>query len=146
MGEYFRHLKGLARAGEFKITHPLTGFVRGGCQYTSGANHYFQHLCAQVAKQALWDVSLACYVVPESPLYGSRIVAFVHDELILESPEDGAPEAADRLAVVMQEAAAKWMPDLPLRAEAHLMRRWYKAAGPVRDERGRLVPWEPKAV
>lgn len=146
MGEYFRHLKGLARAGEFKIVHPLTGFVRGGCEYTSGANHYFQHLCAQVAKQALWDVSLECYTVPESALYGSRIVAFVHDEIILESPEQKAPEAADRLAAVMQAAAAKWLPDLPLHAEAHLMRRWYKAAGPVRDEHGRLVPWEPKAV
>jgi len=146
MGEYFRHLKGLARAREFKIVHPLTGFVRGGCEYTSGANHYFQHLCAQVAKQALWDVSVECYTVPESALYGSRIVAFVHDEIILESPEHKAPEAAELLAKLMQWASHTWMPDLPLHAEAHLMRRWYKAAGPVRDERGRLVPWEPKAV
>jgi DNA polymerase I-like protein with 3'-5' exonuclease and polymerase domains len=99
-----------------------------------------------VAKQALWEVSVECYTVPTSPLYGSRIVAFVHDELVLESPEARAPEAADRLAKVMQDAASKWMPDLNLHADAHLMRRWYKSAGPVRDQSGRLVPWEPKTL
>jgi hypothetical protein len=144
MGDYFRHLKGLARAREFTIVHPLTGFVRGGCEYTSGANHYFQHLCAQVAKEALFDVSVECYTQRESALYGSRIVAFVHDEIILEAPEATAPEAADRLATVMQQSARKWIPDLDLHAEGHIMRRWYKSAGPVRGEHGRLVPWEPK--
>jgi DNA polymerase-1 len=145
MGRYFRHLKGLSRMGEFTAVHPLTGFVRGGVEYTSGANHFFQHLCSQVAKQAIWEVSLECYTVPTSPLFGSRIVAFIHDELLLESPEAVAPEAADRLAKVMQSAAAYWLPDLELHADAHLMRRWFKSAGPVRDASGRLLPWQPKS-
>ncbi len=83
-----------------------------------------------------------------SPLYGCRPVLSVHDELIVEAPSAYAAEAAHALSVnIMIPALRYYCPDLAaaVRAEPALMRRWYKGAGTVRDEQGRLVPWEPSA-
>lgn len=142
---YFKLLKNASRAGAFRIRHPLTGFVRGGCQYTSGANHYFQHLLAKVAKEALWRVGVECYgaLGSRTALTGTRVVLFIHDEVILEAPAATAPEAAERLAEVMYEASKVWMPDLPLKSEPALMERWFKQAKTVRDANGRLKVWTP---
>lgn len=144
MAQYFEQLKSVMRGGPVRIRHPLTGFVRGGCEFTSAANHYFQSLLAKVAKEALWRVSVECYgaLGTSTPLRGCRIAAFVHDEIVLECPEATASEAALRLAQVMREAAHPWMPQLhgSLNADPHLMRRWSKDAKAIwRD--GRLVPW-----
>ena len=145
MDRYFTTLKAASRGGSFRITHPLTGFVRGGCEYTSGANHYFQSLLAKVAKEALWRVSVECYgaLGSSTPLAGCRIAAFVHDEILLESPRETAPEAAERLALVMREASSPWMPSLRLGADPTIMTRWSKKAKAIRDKDGRLMVWEP---
>ena len=37
------------------------------------------------------------------------------------------------------------VPDLPVGVEYAAMRRWSKEAEEVRDDRGRLIPWEPSA-
>ena len=70
-------------------------------------------------------------------------MAFIHDEIILEAPEGLAAAAAERLAEVMVEQMRKFLPDIPVKADAHLMRRWYKSAEPVRNAAGVLIPWEP---
>jgi DNA polymerase-1 len=139
------HIAGMA---EYVETFPVTQFVskrvRGGCYYTSAANTYFQGLAADGAKRALYDVSRACYTDPESPLYGSYPVVFVHDEIILETPEHAVHEAAEQLVGVMCASMQKYVPDIPITASAHAMRVWTKDAEPVyRDER--LVPWERAA-
>lgn len=81
----------------------------------------------------------------QSPLFGSRPVAFIHDEIILETPADRAPEAADRLSAVMVEGMKRFVPDVAVSADAHLMDRWNKDAEPQRDERGRLKVWRAAA-
>jgi hypothetical protein len=58
-------------------------------------------------------------------------------------PKNSAHEAAKRLEEVMVENMQTYLPDIPVKADAHLMRRWYKAAEPVYDEKQRLIPWEP---
>ena len=145
MDKYLKMIKTAARAGTFKITHPLTGFVRGGLTYTSGANHYFQSLLAKCAKQALWDVSVECYgaLGTRTPLAGARIAAFIHDEVLLEVRADRAAEAAERLAEVMRQSAQVWMPTLPLKADPTMMTVWSKKAKTLRDESGRLLAWSP---
>ena len=83
-----------------------------------------------------------------SALYGCRPVLSVHDELIVEAPSAYAAEAAEALSTnIMVPALRYYCPDLAaaVKAEPALMRRWYKGAGTVRDEQGRLVPWEPSA-
>ena len=118
------------------------GRRRGGVSYTEACNSMFQGLAADAAKNAGFLVSRACYVEPSSPLYGSRIVNFVHDEIIIETPEEKAHDAAMELARLMVEGAIVLMPDVPPKVEPLLMRRWSKKAKPMKDEQGRLLPWE----
>ena len=81
----------------------------------------------------------------DSPLFGCRVNAFIHDEIFGEAPEARAAEAAERVAFLMSREMRKWTPDIPAPAEPALMRRWSKAAGdPVRDANGRLIPFEDK--
>lgn len=125
------------------ITHPVTGFTRAGCSYTSGANFMFQHLTAWAAKAAMWEVSRRCYSVPGSALYGYRAPLFVHDEIVLEGREDTAHDAAIELAQVMQDVYNRYTPAVPLKVEACISRYWSKEAEPVWSA-GRLIPWEGK--
>jgi hypothetical protein len=128
----------------FTHVHPITGFVRGGCGYTSGSNHGFQHLAAYGAKLALCNVTKACFD-PASDLFGARPWSFVHDEIIIEVACEQAHEAAIELGRIMTETFNQFVPDVPTKAEPIVATRWSKKAKQVwRNER--LVPWEPPAV
>ena len=117
--------------------------VRGGLTFTAGANTLFQGLAADGAKRALRAVTRECYLAKSSPLFGCRLVVFSHDEFIVEMPEAQAHEAAFRLAHLMVEKMREVVPDVKVKAEPALMRRWYKNAKAVYDGEGRLIPWEP---
>lgn len=80
----------------------------------------------------------------ESPLYGWRAWLWIHDEGLLEGPEEEAHEAGARFSSLMEWALAYFTPDLKTEALPALMRRWYKDAEPEYVE-GRLVPWEPES-
>lgn len=118
--------------------------TRGGCSFTQAANFMFQGLAAQAAKHALWKVSKEMHTDRSSAMWSSHLVLFVHDENLFEGPEDRAPEACDRMAVVMTAAYREVVRDIPVKVEPRLMRRWYKKAKETRDAHGRLIPWEPK--
>ncbi len=147
MRDYFAHINKLCKTKDklATVVSVFTGRVRGGCSYTAGCNNYFQALGADCAKQAMWLVAKAQYTEPSSPLYGTRTVAFVHDELILEAKEGPQNhEAAFELARLMSVAACEYLPDVPIpaeRIEPQIMRRWSKDATQV-WKNGRLVPWE----
>lgn len=138
---YFAHVGRICDELNPAIDQLFVGRKRGGVSYTEACNSLFQGLAADAAKAAGFVVSRACYVEPRSPLYGSRVVNFVHDEIIIETPEDRAPEAAEELARLMVSGASVLMPDVPPRAEPVLMRRWSKKAKAIRDDAGKLVPW-----
>lgn len=80
----------------------------------------------------------------ESPLVGSTIPVFAHDELLGDHPESIAHEAATRISEVMRDCLRYICPDLADAVEARptLMENWYKAAEEV-VHRGRTVPWTP---
>lgn len=141
MGEYFKHAAALVGDGEAQITQFVSERKRGGVGYTATCNSYFQGLAADGAKAACFQTAYECYVDRGTALFGSRPVAFVHDELILEVPTDIAHEASMRLRDVMCEQMARYIPDIPIEAEPALMTRWLKAAEP-KYEAGRLVPWD----
>ena len=146
MQQFFRHVGSLGAMGnEFTVEQLRTGRLRGGTNYCAGCNTFFQGLAADGAKSAIWEVAKECYVREESPLFGCRPVAFIHDELLVEVPEgiEERTAAADRLAEVMVEAMKIYIPDVKVEAEPAAMRRWYKGAEEVRDEEGRLLCWEP---
>jgi DNA polymerase I len=143
MAQFFSYVSSKVGEDVTTLVDPLTGYVRGGVGYCDGCNHHFQHRAASGAKAALFEVAREAYAVPESPLYGSRPVVFVHDEIIAEVPADRAHEASARLAEVMCREMAKYLPDLPVTAAPALMTRWTKSADAVYDANGWLVPWEP---
>lgn len=145
MRGYFEQVKTLlGHLGEGPLFQQRSGRVRYTDSYTAACNTFFQGLAADGAKEAVFRVAKECYSDRSSPLYGTRPIAFIHDEILCESPEHLASAAADRLAQVMIDAMKVYIPDVPIKAEPVIMRRWLKGAKSVRDEDGRLQVWEPK--
>jgi hypothetical protein len=85
------------------------------------------------------------YAGIQSPLYGSHLLAFQHDEILPELIIANAHDASMRISEIMCDAMRWYCPDLASAAKAppSLMRKWYKSAEPV-FENGRLIPWEPQ--
>lgn len=143
MRDYLRHAGDVC--GDFgtnMVEQPWSGRIRGGLDYCSCANTYFQGRVADGAKLALWRIAWACYVDTTSPLYGCRIVLFLHDEVILEVPEGHEDVCGRELVRVLTGAVQEVIPDIPITSTAVAMRRWYKGAKPVKVN-GVLVPCKP---
>jgi DNA polymerase I-like protein with 3'-5' exonuclease and polymerase domains len=123
------------------ITQLRSGRIRGGTDYPAACNTHFQGLVADAAKTALKDVVRECYMVPSSPLFGSRPVVFAHDEIIIECDIGRVHDVGYRLAEVMKAAAQRWMPDVKMGADPAAMVRWRKEAAPL-FENGKLIPYD----
>lgn len=142
---YLRWAGKITEEGPAYVPDLLGGGVhRGGCDYSTAANTNFQRLGAHVAKSAGWAIMKSCYVDRKSPLYGSRIVNFVHDQFIIETPLDVANDAAVETGRLMVEAAKPWLPDVPATTTPCLATCWSKNAEAIYDAKGRLLSWSPK--
>jgi|SRR5579859_2241484 len=146
---YFSRINSLIdeNTGKATVETLWTNRRRGRASYCASCNNGFQALGADCAKRAAWLLTKAMYDPRErsSPLFNSRIVAFVHDEFIAEVNDDAtAHDAAHELARLMVEGANHFLPDVPIplsKMEPLLMRRWSKNAEPTKGADGRLVPW-----
>jgi len=125
------------------LTQLYSNRVRGGLSFCSGANTLFQGLASEGKKLALWNLTKECLLVKDSPVYMTRPIADIHDEILSETPIDGAHQAAVRKGEIMVEAMRAYTPDVAVGVEAALMRRWYKGAEPAYNDKGELIPWEP---
>jgi hypothetical protein len=143
MVKYFDWAASIAD-GDGRVKMFVSGIYRGGCRFTQAANTPFQGRTASAAKRAVYEVVKAMYSVTTSPLYGGRLVNFLHDEGFAEFPEAQAPAAGVEMARIMCETAAYYLKDVPVTASPALMRRWQKAAAPVWDAAGNLKVWEPE--
>lgn len=139
MNAYFQFIAALT-AAERPITQLRSGRVRGGVTYTSASNSYFQGLTADGAKEAMWEIIKACYYSKRSALFGSRLVAFVHDEFLLEVPEQGAHESLLEMRALMISGMSKFVPDVRTDVDIRLSWRWDKSAKEKRDEFDRVIP------
>lgn len=148
--QFFRYASDALEAGGGEVAYigERSRFISGGCGYTDFCNRHFQEPAAFGATGALWRYVRECYDARlQSPLYGSRVVAFIHDEIRAEHPDDvpgRASAAADRGRELMIEEMQPVVPNVKAKASTALTRRWYKGAKEVRDKNGFLVPWEPK--
>jgi DNA polymerase I-like protein with 3'-5' exonuclease and polymerase domains len=122
------------------ITQLRSGRIRGGVDYPAACNTFFQGLVADAAKTALKWIVRECYMVPVSPLFGSRIVAFIHDECIAECAIEDAHKVGYRIAELMKKAAKVFMPDMKMEAEPAAMLRWTKESFARFNAEGKLVP------
>lgn len=147
---YFDYIRSLGPKFPERFTAQVETFLtkryRGGVTFCAGCNNGFQGLGADCAKHAAWLIAKAQYVEPNSPLFNSRTVAFVHDEFVGETDDNShAHDAASALADCMVAGANAFLPDVQIprkKVKPLLMRRWSKKAKPVHDSQGRLVPWE----
>jgi DNA polymerase-1 len=146
-GAYFEHVNGLigGRNGTTTIRQFGSGRVRGNVTFTETCNGFFSAIANDGAGDAVFQVSREMYAVPASPLFGSRIAVFPHDEIVAEVPREIGHEAGYRLSAVMNATMQRWIPDIPISSEPALMRRYYKGAETVKDANGRLTIWEPDA-
>jgi hypothetical protein len=114
----------------------LTGRIRGRASYGQCRNTPFQGLAADGAGLALYRL------IKE----GFRMIAFVHDEVLIELPDLGgcvSMEAVERVEQIMEEEMASVLcGGIPVAVESGLMRRWHKGAG-MRMEGDRAYPTDP---
>jgi hypothetical protein len=133
--------------GWFHVKHPITGRWRGKMFYTAACNNGFQELTAFGAKAAAYAVAREQHCNEHSPLFGTKTLAFVHDELLLEMPEDRyLTKRCAELKRVMCDAYNVYTPDVPVSADATAMRVWSKKAKTKYDANGNILIWEPKAA
>jgi DNA polymerase I-like protein with 3'-5' exonuclease and polymerase domains len=111
-----------------------TGRMRGGVPFTAAKNAPFQGLAADGCKAAMWNLTKAGY----------RVVAFIHDEFIIElSRLDDINQAAADIQRICSGSMQPFVPGIPVPCECALTERWDKRAEAVRDDAGRLQVWEP---
>ncbi len=95
----------------------LTGRIRSNLTYTESKNSPFQGLAADGMKLALWKT------IKE----GYRVVAMIHDELIVEVPEATAEKDHTRLVEIMKETMSDVISNLvPISLESHVGSCWSK--------------------
>ena len=123
----------LAQTGPKAIT--LTGRVRGRLRRPGQLfNTAFQGLAGDGAKETLWRLMRAGY----------RVVAFIHDEFLIELPtdQDNTQAAADIERICCQ-AMAEFTPGVKIATEYTLADRWSKSAERVIKD-GQLRMWSPE--
>ena len=146
MNGYFRENGRDANKHDPRVVHARSMRIRGNCGFTQLCNTPFQGMAADAALHALWEVTKLCYGDESSSLFGSRVVIFVHDELVLEVPEAAVDAVVLALPVVMNHAAKRYVPDVPMTSQATAQYRWSKDAKHTIDEMGHVTPWSPVAA
>lgn len=118
---------------EQKAVLTLTCRLRSHATYCARHNTIFQGLAADGAKLAMWKLWRNGY----------RIVNFIHDEFLIELPEqDDYTEQAEEIKRLMIEGMQEVVPNVCIDVEYAISRHWSKGAEAVYDAEGRLVPYE----
>ena len=126
---------------KFKYTSP-SGMVRANCNYCAAANgKAMQGTSADGALTALYEVIRE---ISYDRFYGAVPYAFVHDEIILDCPEDKVDEAMNKLSGIMVREFRKITPDVKIKTEHGCMRHWSKAASDTRFADGTIMLYEEK--
>ena len=132
-----------------RIGKPVVVRERGGAEFPAYCNNGFQAMLADIGKRAFYTMTKECYLGEKedgspSPLAGSRIPLFLHDEPLSELLLDRAHEAGPRIAEIMMETGRKFAPDVTWEAKTALAFWWSKSMEPEHHPiSGQLIPWGP---
>eukprot|EP01124_Arcella_intermedia_P029150 TRINITY_DN6087_c0_g1_i1.p1 TRINITY_DN6087_c0_g1~~TRINITY_DN6087_c0_g1_i1.p1 ORF type:complete len:608 (+),score=126.44 TRINITY_DN6087_c0_g1_i1:177-1826(+) len=111
----------------------LTGRIRGKVAFTQACNTPFSGLAADGAKLAMWDLMHEGY----------KIVAFIHDEILIEIPE---PSDWDKEIKLINDITCSAMRQLtgsiPIQCEYSLSTVWSKEAKAI-YKNGKIAVWRP---
>ncbi len=140
----------------YSLVQPYSERLRAGATYCATCNSVYQGLLADVLKKAGWYIFCCSYlssaIVSEllgaaisadgAGLYGCRPCNEIHDQFLIEAKEAQGVSAARSTGLLMNRAGAEVLPDVPVKCEPILTRRWSKRADLVRGEDGVMVAWE----
>ncbi len=115
--------------------------------FSAFANNCFQSMLSDIGKHAFVTATRECYLGVKddgtpSPLAGSRLPIYLHDEPLSELIAETAHLSGPRIAEIMMESGRKLAPHVAWRAETALAKYWNKSMEPVYVD-GKLVLWEP---
>ena len=99
--------------------HSNTGFIAQAER--QAVNSRVQGGAASLTKMALIDIN-ADEKLRE---LGGYLINAVHDEILIEAPEEVAEEAADRLVELMITSAKKYVPNVPMACDPYIVSCWY---------------------
>lgn len=140
-------LSSRTRGAKGQLTQFVSGRVRGGVGFCDASNGFFQGLAADAAKAAGWALAKEAYCNGDSPFYGSRPLAFVHDEWLYAVRRRNLHKAAYRMRDIMVATAQAYCPQVLISASPAASYRWSKKAGdPCHTEQGELIPYEEYLV
>lgn len=108
------------------VSLPYSGRVRYTQRFPEACNYLFQGCAADAAALAVIAMWRACYVQADHALYGCRPVLFVHDQILVEAPADGAEKKLAAMKSVMETEFNKVTKDVPVRAEGQILKHWTK--------------------
>lgn len=86
--------------------------------YTSALNHPIQGAGADGLKLALWRLW------PELQALGGRVMVTVHDEIVIEVPEDRTEEGRVLLETAMKDGMGKVLKVVPVEIELEVRKTW----------------------
>jgi hypothetical protein len=109
-----------------RFAYEVNGRYRYNCTMCSALNgKAMQSLAADGAKEAIF--LLTQYTSLSEPLQGVNPLAFIHDEVVFEIPDNGNEDYyMTMLCDLMIAGMKKVMPDVRVTVEASLMNRWTK--------------------
>lgn len=115
--EMVQYLDSKLPSGASESVKTRTGRIRANASYCEVRNGRFQGLVADGAKIALYRLERA----------GFRVVNFIHDEYLIEIPENSDFEIlGKKVKTLICDAMALVIPDVPIDAEWFITDRWYK--------------------
>lgn len=110
---YFAYIRGLPKGhkGLLICRHPITGRTRMA-GYTNTSNNGYQELAACAAKLAGWEL----WKATQRGQMRGRSVLFVHDEWVVETPDEHVEHTRKFVSDTMVRAGKVYFPDLPVKA------------------------------
>jgi DNA polymerase I-like protein with 3'-5' exonuclease and polymerase domains len=128
-------IKEIVRLADQAPCFTATGRLRNKAGFCARCNTLFQGLASDGAKLAMWKLWRAGY----------RIVNFIHDEFLIEVPEDSnLKEHAGRIEKLMIQGMRLVVPDVAIRVEYSASDRWSKSAKKKVDRQGRLLVYSDR--
>ncbi len=121
------------------------GRWRARVPFCAACNSYFQPRTAKGAAAGLMEVQRRCFSVRSSALYGSWVVMYTHDEIVLDAPRDQCHDVAMELAAVQRDRFNEFHRDVPIKELDPVVSEVYSKGQKVtRGADGRLTPWKYK--
>lgn len=121
MARYFDWVNAQVSGPDPYIRQLFSNRVRRGVTYCSAANTVFQGLGADVTKDVGWYLMRECYVGSMSP---ARLVNFVHDEFVTETPAALARSTLEIQERIMLERSKRWLHDVRIGVESKIVKNY----------------------